>query len=271
MKRTSKAHSRNRGVGGQSSRRVFAIYAAALIIVMAVVIGYASRASGTAQASGVGLTPGQSGKPLSWCGWGSRAACPAVDPGWIYISSDLQGDIARVIAGSPDFKRMQQRYDGVSLDLPALVHPYHPADPNAGSDYFVDDHWVATVRNSAGAESGIFDFVYDRANHRIRFSSYSVLLPSNPHYGHAFPFVSADAAAAQLGAQRHLSVMAGASSELIFFPVAQDWQGPQASHHWTDGGGSPMDPMWLMVGNDGLQYFVGGNLHVHTPKDLPIA
>ncbi|HKV83965.1 MAG TPA: hypothetical protein VJN88_05375, partial [Ktedonobacterales bacterium] len=143
--------------------------------------------------------------------------------------------------------------------------------PNLGSQYFYDDHWVVSARDSGGHECGIFDYVYDGANHRIRFASYSVLSPSDSRFGHAFPYVQASQAVAQVAQARHIAIMANVSPLLIFFPVSADWSGPAAPHHWIGGGESPENPLWLVSGADGTPYFVGPDMRTHVASDLPIA
>lgn len=59
--------------------------------------------------------------------------------------------------------------------------------------------------------------------------------------------------------------------ELIFFPLADSFLGPQAPHQWLAGGESPLDPMWRIVGADGVSYFVGRDQHAYVQQDLPIA
>jgi hypothetical protein len=164
---------------------------------------------------------------------------------------------------------MQGQFGFIGLDIPALVHSY---GAHTGDSYYDDDHWVVSVRNASGMRCGIFDFVYDAAHQRMRFSSYGVLTPQDPHSGQAFPYLSETVAVAHLQSQRRLSVMAGSSPELIFFPI--DPRFPYLSspaHRWAGGGNSAMNPIWHIVGSDGHDYFVGADLNVHTRADLPIA
>lgn len=209
------------------------------------------------------------GKPLSWCGGSNQPICPAVDPGWIPVASGAPGDIARAITGSGPFLSMQSRYGGQSLDLPARVHAFNA---HTGREWYDDDHWIVSVRDASGRECGVFDFVYDQANARIRFSSFGHMLPQDPDSTHAFPFISSQAAVAHLASERKLSLMAGQQPELIFFPIDPRVQDPTSPvHTWTGGGEAPMDPMWLVRGSNGLDYFVGPDLHTHLAQELPIS
>lgn len=165
------------------------------------------------------------------------------------------------------FAAVQSHYGHLALDLPVLVHPYAAS---GGSDYFLDDHWVVAVRNDSGNECGLFDFVYDAVHMRIKFASYGVLQPSDPRYGHAFPRAQAGVALAQVAGERHVSALVGTTPRLVFFPIDHQQSGASRAHNWTGGGSSPMDPMWLIVGSDGVQYFVGADLHTYLDHDLPM-
>jgi hypothetical protein len=165
---------------------------------------------------------------------------------------------------------VQNRVGHVRLDLPALVHLLVS---RGGSDYWTSDHWVASARNDAGSEVGVFDFVYDRSQHRIRFADYGTLQPSDPRYGHAFPYSTPESVVQRVAAERHLSAKAGTVPELVFFPADPAALGliQGATPLWTAGGAYPTDPIWLVVGADGHNYFVGKDSHVHEQSELPVA
>ena len=67
-----------------------------------------------------------------------------------------------------------------------------------------------------------------------------------------------------------LGAKAGTQPDLVFFPLADDVTGPQATRSWTGGGDSPLDPMWRVIGADGATYFVGQDQHVYNLASLPI-
>lgn len=241
------------------------------VLLAGLLIWHSGSAGSTNAASGTGPSIAQAAHPKGWCGLPGQPVCPTGDPDWIPLSSTSLGDIVAAMKKASVFTGIESRYGGVAFDLPVLVHPYHPANPTAGSDYYVDDHLVVSVRDNAGQEMGIFDFVYDRAHQRIRFASYGVLMPRDPRYGHAFPLVASGAAINRVQTTRHVAMLAGATPQLVFFPLASDRQGPESPHPWIGGGTSPMDPLWLVVGTDGHNYFVGSSLQTYTQGDLPIA
>jgi hypothetical protein len=205
-----------------------------------------------------------------WCGNNSsQPACPTSDPGWFSVASASPTVVATAIAGSEMFASMQSRYGYKTLDAPVLIHAYAA---HTGIAYYDDDHWVASVRNAAGKESGIFDFLYDRVNQRLSFSTFGLITPQDPHSRQVFPYTSLSVAIAKLQSQLGLSVKTGTQPALIFFPIDPNF--PILSspvHNWAGGGNSPMNPMWHIIGSDGHDYFVGTDLHVYTQKDLPIA
>lgn len=235
------------------------------LVFLAIMFYRAGTTTSVGSGSGTGIT--SSGKPLASCGLAGQPACQiAVD--WVPVTSELPGDVATDIAHDKMFLSVASHYGHLSLDLPALVHTF---GAKTGSDYFLDDHWVVSVRDTTGKESLLFDFVYDRAHQRMRFSGYGVLTPTDPQYGHVFPSMQASAALADLKGARGVLPMASRAPELIFFPIAGGYIGPQATHHWSAGGESPLNPMWRIVGANGLSYFVGPNQHVYLQQDLPIA
>jgi hypothetical protein len=229
--------------------------------------------SSIASASGGGPTvsPGYGSLNHSkgTCGNAGQAACPAVDPGWFPVNSESPGAVAAAIAGSRNVAAIAPQYGCASFDTPALVHAY---GAHTGMDYYDDDHWVVSMRDSTGMRCGIFDFVYDRARQRMRFSSFGVLTAQDPHARQAFPYVSSSVAIAQLQDQRKLSLLAGTLPQLIFFPIDPNFPVLTSPvHKWAGGGNSAMNPMWYLVGLDGQGYFVGADLNVYTQRDLPIA
>ena len=226
-----------------------------------------ARHSGAAVASAHSTTAGD-GRHI-WCGLAGQPACPTADPGWVSVSSSMPAAALTAISSHKMFSAFESRFGHFSPDLPVLVHPYGVYGP--ASDYYLDDHWVVAVRNSAGQECGIFDFVYDRAHQRLRFSSFDVLTSQDPRFGKAFPYISSNVAQSRLLSQLHEATLVGVAPALIFFPIATGWIGPQASHTWTLGGDSPVNPVWLLTGADGHTYFIGSDLRVHAQGELPIA
>lgn len=233
-------------------------------LMAAVLIWHGTIASATSSSQ-----TGKNNARNIWCGSAGQPACPTVDPGWVPLRSEAPGDVLAVLTHNKMFLTVESRYGQVGSDLPVLVHPFNPQ--NLGSDYYRDDHWILPVRDAQGLECGLLDFVYDRAHQAIRPSSFIMLQKRDPRYGRAFPYVSSSGAQAALNNARHMGLLSATAPELSFFPLAADYWGPEATRHWTGGGASPMDPMWLLQGADGHTYFVGSDLHVQTQNNLPLA
>jgi hypothetical protein len=269
------ASKRDRGFG-KTAATCFGIGLTILMILGLTLMFIIAHGGSVASASGGGSNSG------SYSGYGSlnhvkgrcgntpsQPTCPTSDPGWFSVSSVSPTAVSAAIAGSEIFASMQSRYGYKTLDTPVLVHAY---DAHTGIAYYDDDHWVVSVRNAAGKESGIFDFLYDRVNQRLSFSAFGLITPQDPHSRLAFPYTSLSVAIAKLQSQRGLSVKTGTLPVLIFFPIDPNF--PILSspvHNWAGGGNSPMHPMWHVIGSDGHDYFVGIDLHVYAQKDLPIA
>jgi len=187
----------------------------------------------------------------------------------VSVGAGSPAAIASAITANREFIALASQYGVTSLDIPALVHAY---GAHTGVDYYDDDHWVVSVRNNTGMRCGLFDFVFDRAHSRMRFSSYGVLTAQDPHARQAFPYVSSSVALSHLQSQRRLSVLAGTRPELIFFPIDPSFPYLTSPvHKWAGGGNSAMNPMWHMSGADRHDYFLGADLYVHGQSDLPIA
>ena len=263
----------------QSRARVFAVtcglgLAVAVVLGLALLVfighgGNVVNASGGGPSSGVTAGYGSLNHPKGPCGNAGQASCAPADPGWFTVTSESPTAVTSAIASSRNFASMQGQFGYVALDTPALVHAY---DAHTGNSYYDDDHWVVSVRNASGMRCGIFDFVYDRPHQRMRFSSYGVITPLDPHARLAFPYTSSPVAVTKLEGQRRLGVKAETQPELIFFPIDPNFSVLTSPvHKWAGGGNSAMNPMWHMVGSDGQDYFVGADLNVHGQKDLPIA
>jgi len=247
----------------------------ALIVVLGfALLVFIGHSGNIAIASGGGPSLGHGGygslnHAKGLCGNAGQAACPAVDPGWFPVASTSPTVVATAIARSKNFMSMQVHFGYVGLDIPALVHAY---DAHTGNSYYDDDHWVVSVRNARGMRCGVFDFVYDRVHQRMRFSSYGVITPVNPHATMAFPYTPSSVAVTKLEDQRRLNMKIGTQPELIFFPIDPDFPYLISPvHKWVSGGNSAMDPMWRIVGSNGQDYFVGPDLQVHRQNDLPVA
>lgn len=233
------------------------------------VSGDGATASGGGPPSGVSAGYGSLNHPKGPCGNSGQAACTAVDPAWVAVGSASPSSVAAAIMGSRDYAAISAQYGCGALDTPALVRAY---GAHTGVDYYDDDHWVVSVRDATGMRCGLFDFVYDRAHQRARFSSYGVLTPQDPHARQAFPYIASSAAQGKLQSQRKLSLRPGTQPELIFFPIDPSFPTLTSPvHKWAGGGNSAMNPMWHLVGTDGRDYFVGANLGLYTQQDLPIA
>ncbi len=172
---------------------------ALLVVAGFVLIGIIGHGKGTATASGggSGTVPvgyGSLNHPKGPCGNAGQAACTAAQPNWFSTSSASAAAVAAAIAGSSDYLSMQAQYGYVTLDTPALVHAYAA---HTGIAYYDSDHWVVSVRNAAGMRCGLFDFVYDAAHQRLRFSSYGVITAADPHAQQAFLTVSGHSGAEQ--------------------------------------------------------------------------
>ncbi len=160
--------------------------------------GHLSQAGSSSAAGSTPAATSRAGKPLGSCGSVGQPAC-VVDPGWIALPSESPAVVAQTIYSSGGYGSMTDHVGGSGLDVPALVHAY---PLHMGVEYYDDDHWVVTQHDETGLEVGVFDFVYDRAHHRIRLSSFGSLTPSDYRAHQAFPYTSAATAVSRVQAVR---------------------------------------------------------------------
>ena len=154
-------------------------------------------------------------------------------------------------------------------DTPMLVHPiaiHMHGDTNHCP------HWVASTHDAHGGHPTVHDFVYDYPHHRMRFVGAAFPTPGHASYATGFPSLSSNKAQQLLRAQRHIGAVSSWIPKLVFFGLQDGWSatGDPDTHVWNGGGTDPLDPMWLMLGNDNTPYLVGASEHVYALDDLPI-
>lgn len=196
---------------------------------------------------------------------------PTPDPGWVAVRSEQPADVLAA-AMSTTMYQGEVGVQGMSvmsaLETPVLVLPY---GAHTGIAAFDDAHYIIRSDDRAGHVSGQFDFIYDRAHHRMCFSSFGAASPGDTYYARPFPsLVTESEAVSALQAKHGVGVRAGATPELIFFPPDPRISPPNPTVTWSGGGYDPSLPMWMLTGADGVDYFVGINQGVYVAKDLPI-
>lgn len=264
--------------------RLYAIVLAIVGLAAAVLLFNAhlpSSATGAQQASSSSgpKAGGGTGRPVTGhkgsatCGQPGYALCPTPDAGWVSVRSEQPADILAA-AMSTTMYRNEVSNRGAStissLAAPVLVLPY---GAHTGTAYFDDAHFIIRSFDRASHPSGQFDFIYDRTNHRISFSSFGVANPGDPYYARPFPsLVTKSEAISALQTKRGVAVRASFAPELVFFPPDPRLSPTNSSSPltWSGGGYDPSLPMWLLQGADGVDYFVGINSYVYTAKDIPI-
>ncbi|MGH2487988.1 MAG: hypothetical protein ACRDHE_18465, partial [Ktedonobacterales bacterium] len=132
-----------------------------------------------------------------------------------------------------------------------------------GGYYF--HNWIyATGANFPGNQTATYDFGSDFGSYRGLNDPMSVTVKYGKHSFVIGGVWASSAAVAQLSSERHLSLMAGQQPALIFLPIDPRVRDPTSPvHSWTGGGAAAMDPMWLVQGSNGLNYFVGPDLRTH--------
>jgi hypothetical protein len=90
----------------------------------------------------------------------------------------------------------------------------------------------------------------------------------NPRPAGTLARSSADHALSVVQRQHHTGLRPGAAPELVYF--AGDARAQETGKvTWTAGGESALDPMWLIPGVDGRDYFVGASDAAYYLNQLP--
>jgi hypothetical protein len=205
--------------------------------------------------------PGSLNHPKGWCGQQRQPACH-INLGWLTVASEQPDEIAHVMMGSPEYAMLQKRAGYTALDTPTLIHPLNA---DTGIAYYDMDHWVASVRSTTGTRVGLFDFIYDAAHKRLRFASFGVIPPVDPHSQIAFPYIMANQALAKLQRQPGVHILAESQPELVFFLIDPRYRDLSSKkYRWYGGGNSPLNPLWKVAGIGQNDYFVGPDLRTYT-------
>lgn len=205
--------------------------------------------------------PGSLNYPKGWCGQQGQASC-RIDPGWLPVTSEQPDEIARVMMSNPEYAMLQKSAGYSALDTPALVHPLNA---HTGIAYYDLDHWIASARSATGVRVGLFDFVYDGAYKRLRFSSFGVISPQDAHAHLAFPYIMSNQALARLQAQPGVHILVASQPELVFFLIDPRYNDLSSKkYRWYGGGDSPINPLWHIAGTANNDYFVGSDLRTFT-------
>ena len=103
----------------------------------------------------------------------------------------------------------------------------------------------------------------------IRRCAVTVVSYMKPFTNGIVQFSAAQASAA-VQTQRHIAAKAGAQPYLVFFPTNASAR-QSGSVVWNGGGDAPDNPIWMISGEDGVNYVLGNDGKVYAQKDLPIS
>ena len=82
--------------------------------------------------------------------------------------------------------------------------------------------------------------------------------------------VSASQAASIVERQQHTTLRAGTQPALVYL-AGYNTGGVETSQvKWNAGGGGPQNPIWLVPGANGQDYFVGTDGNAYTLAQLPL-
>ncbi len=139
-----------------------------------------------------------------------------------------------------------------------------------GLDPMKCQYYELPAMTSTGTISNLIAAELNASHTAISVGSISGTDPRTPWPGQLVP----PAQAVQIvQAERHTDVRTGEQPQLIYLAafdgihVMYDIPGHIT---WTAGGGGPQNPIWLIPGADGLDYFVGTDGKSYTQAQLPL-
>ncbi len=200
------------------------------------------------------------------CGGSGQPACQFQGPGWIPLASDQPADVLTAMKSISLFHMNlndngDHIHDLSHLGTPLLVLALQPVGAH------VSDYYVLPVLNTAGATSDVLEYELNADHSALRFVT--VVSYMKPFANGIVRFSAAQASAA-VQTQRHIAAKAGAQLYLVFFPTNASAR-QSGNVVWNGGGDAPDNPIWLIPGEDDVNYVLGNDGKVYAQKDLPIS
>jgi hypothetical protein len=195
---------------------------------------------------------------------------PQAAPGeWIPLRSTAAADVLAAARQSSLFQG-DQSASGDHADLsrlgnPVLVQAIQPAGAPAN---LYPDFYVVPILDTSGAATDAAELELNPE--RTAIQVIAIITYSQPHVDGAIARITASAASAAASAQRGVTLHAGASPDLVYFPADAAALAAESAA-WTGGGEYPADPIWRVPGSDGQTYVVGVDGKAYTLDQLPLA
>lgn len=246
--------------------------ALALVFAIGIVESVRSHAK-TTSSGAVGATGnGQATSTLTssgsytTCGGSGQSACQVQGPGWIPLVSEQPADVLTAMKSISLFHMNlndngDHIHDLSHLGTPLLVRALQPVGAK------VSDYYVLPVLNTAGATSDVLEYELNTERSALRFVT--VVSYMKPFANGIVQFSAAQASSA-IQTQRRVIAKAGAQPYLVFFPTNASAR-QDGTVIWNGGGDAPDNPIWMIPGEDGVNYLLGNDGKVYAQKDLPIS
>lgn len=240
-----------------------------LVLAVAGVVGAGvprTIASGTGGSS-TGNRPPVPANMKHTCGFPGLPACPVATPQWISLRSTSGADIVAAARQSNLFNiNTSGQGDTPSLSrlgTPVLELALSKSGVGQGPDYY-----LIPIQDSTGATLGVIMCQVNAARTAIYVSAIAQWMHVRP--AGQVTVVSAQAAASDLEAQAHVALRAGTAPQLVYFLNSYAAVNSGASA-WNAGGVAIDDPVWLLMGADGMNRVVGTDGHVYSTSQVPLS
>jgi hypothetical protein len=192
---------------------------------------------------------------------------------WIPLQGQSAADVLAAVRKAPLVQLVSSTpatSDG-SVDLshlgsPVLVLAYHASNSDGRED--APDFYEIPAMTPSGVITNLIDAELNPAHTAIFVGSISGTDPTTHWPGQLIPLAQA---VQIVQAERHTGLRAGEHAQLIYFAAYNTSAIEAGQLTWSAGGGGPQNPIWLIPGADGHDYFVGTDGKSYTQAQLPLA
>jgi hypothetical protein len=204
------------------------------------------------------------------------AWCTSGPPGvmsWIPLRSQSASDILAAVRQSAVFQMVtcappesDGYFDLSRLGAPVFIRGY--GVNKEGGRVNAPDYYEIPAYSASGLVINLVGAQLNSAHTAITVGGVSSVTHPAPTFPGDLP--SANQAVQIVQTQRHTGLQPGSQPHLIYLAAFNTPALETGNLTWNAGGGGPGDPIWLVPGADGHDYFVGTDAQSYTLAELPL-
>ncbi|MGZ3677045.1 MAG: hypothetical protein ACXWQR_00575 [Ktedonobacterales bacterium] len=251
------------------------------VAVLLLTLSVTVSSCGTPEAHETG-TPNGAGRfststPAAHLSAATAEATPTTNYGaktWIPFRSQSAADVLAAVRQAPFLQLVSSAppssdgYTDLShLDSPELVLAYHVN--KSGGSVDASDYYEVPAMTPSGTVANLISAELNSSHTAISVGSVSGSDPTKHWPGRLVPPTQA---VQIVQVDRHTGLRAGEHAQLIYLAAYDTLSAYDIPGHltWNAGGGGPQNPIWLIPGADGHDYFVGTDGKSYTQAQLPL-